>query len=508
MSTQLFSFQRPPFAAFPDPLAYYPAESAESARQTVLHVLRHETGIPLIFGESGTGKSLLLRVLKQQIEGDCHVVYMANARLRAPKALYQHLLFAVHQSYCGMQENELRLLFLDYLRQENVMPLVLLIDEAHSLTRSVLEELRVLLHYNEENSMRIRLVLAGTHQFEERLTHPHLDTFQQHVVARCYLENFRWNETSEEIVWQLHKAGCETPGSLFLPEARKAVHKLTEGLPRTVHQLCRRAIDCAVELGTDYVDESLVQKAWAKLQQLPGCESQVSHPAKPFVVETTVIETAVIEETVERQTVPLASVMRSNQSSLIEFGTLDDDEPENNVSKIDETKLDAKIESQSEPVLEAHDRIKLEMPVEPAINVAIAPIVEADTDINPIYRRPVFDSDLPMLGDSPLPLVEGFSLTESEEQNSSFVCEWDTLDEALSEKTVIVEQAAPSQGGESCQRLLDELSVMEHLLTQEITVINRMKQIEKGCISRRVRQVSPTQILAGFPEICCAGEKK
>ena len=457
MTNQYFSFQRPPFAAFPDPESYFPAETMEAARQTVLHVLRQESGIPLVFGEPGMGKSLLLRVLQQQLENDGQTVYVANPRLRSPKSLYQHLLFSVHQSYCGMQENELRLLFFEYLRQETNGSLVLLIDEAHSLTRSVLEELRVLLHQNENGGMHVRIVLAGNHKFEERLTHPHLDAFQQQVVARCYLEKFRWDETSEEILWQLHKVGCQNPGSLFLPEARKTVHKLTEGLPRIVHQLCRQAIDGAVEQNACCIDETLVQQAWARLQQLPGCES-VSYRAE-FSETPNVTRTSV-------QISMQQSVAQETQSPLIEFGALDDDESRStNV-------IPNEANQESEPELESV--------------------------INPVYRRPVFDeepaSDAFLAWEKP-------PVSETGEHESKLVRELETLGEALSDKDVVIEKSPQQQEGESCRKLLDELSVMEQLLTQEITVINRMKKLESDCLSRRVRQVSATQILASFPEM-------
>ena len=75
------------------------------------------------------------------------------------------------------------------------------------------------------------------------------------------------------------------------------------------------------------------------------------------------------------------------------------------------------------------------------------------------------------------------------------------LGEALSDKVVINKKQPQAQRGESCQKLLDELSVMEHLLTEEISVLNRMKKIESDCLSRRVRRMAPTDILASFPEM-------
>jgi len=430
-----FSFHRLPFSTTPDVSGYFPAESIETARRTVLHVLEHGTGIPLIFGESGMGKSLLLRVLEKFFENDFHVVYMANQRLRTPKSLYQHLLFSLHQSYCGMDENELRLLFLDHLFQRETYGMILLVDEAQSLGRSTLEELRVLLHYNHrDNPESLRLVLAGDHRFEERLTHPHLNAFQQQVVARCYLEKFRREETDKEVVWQLKQAGCQTPDLLFPAESRKTVHNLTEGLPRVVHQLCQQTLALAAERNLTRVNETVVQTAWDILQQLPGGKNNI----------------------------PTAGSPNDNQGTLIiEFGTLDDDEP-----------------------------------------VA----TPCDTSESRVVHHPgVKPFEESLLPETPLPKIAEEPETETEfAQTFSFPLpkfdppDWGGM---LSDKVVPDTKQPEVHRRESCQKLLDELSVMEQLLTEEISVINKMKKIESDCLSRRVRRVSPTEILASFPEM-------
>jgi len=462
MYDKQISFVRQPFSAIPDVAGYYPAESIETARKTAGRVLENASGIPLVFGETGTGKSLLLRVIERQFAENWHVVYLANQRLRSPKALYQHLLFAVHQSYCGLEENELRLLFLDHLRQDETCVIVLLIDEAHFICRSVFEELRVLMHYNGENNASIRLMLAGDHRFEEHLTHPHLAAFQQHVVARCYLENFRWAETEAEILWQLKQAGVDRPESVFVADARKAVHRLTEGLPRLVHQLCHQSLAVAITSKAEQIDESLVQAAWRRLQQLPEDSFIDSRQTNEMPVQHSAISTFVTKQ-------------ESDTGVIIEFGSLDD-ELVLETSPCENVVTD---EQQGVPCFQE---------------------VENPSHCRTIYQLPVFDDiDVDMDNNT-----DNDAIFAYETKSELPMCEPDdtpgfvTLSEALSEKNVKLPERIV---GESCQKLLDELSLMEHLLTQEINVINKMKKIESDCLARRVRCGSAAQILASFPEM-------
>lgn len=481
MHSNHFSFNRQPFMAFPDATGYYPTGTIETAKENILQILKNAAGIPLVFGEPGTGKSLLLRLIEKQINEDGHAVYLANQRLRSPKVLYQHILFAVHQSYCGMDENELRLLFLDHLRQNETCGLVLLIDEAQSVCRSVFEELRVLMHYNENVHANFRVVLAGDRRFEEHLTHPHLAAFQQQVVARCYLENFRWNETEEVIVRQLQQAGCDRAESLFSTDARKTVHQLTEGLPRLVHQLCHQAVTCAVASDARQIDETLVRTAWRILQQLPEEHVAVTDICRtlPFAKNGVTVDFS--HATTETAVSPAPE---NRTPSVIEFGTLEDD---------DES------ESAEMPAFE----VARENKTQTLIEQEVFPLSE-DTlreTCNPIYQLPVFEDDSE--------IVERFCIDETyreeiPEERDTFAFPQDnqpdfvTLGEALSDKNV---KQSEKIAGESCQKLLDELAMMEHLLSREIHIINKMKKIESDCLSRRVRCVSSAQILASFPEL-------
>ena len=468
------SFVRQPFSAIPDVTGYYPAESIEKARKTIERVLENASGIPLVFGETGTGKSLLLRLIERQYAENWHAVYLANQRLRSPKALYQHLLFAVHQSFCGLEENELRLLFLDYLRQDETCVIVLLIDEAHFICRSVFEELRVLMHYNDESCTNVRFVLAGDHRFEEHLTHPHLAAFQQHVVARCYLENFRWAETEAEIIWQLKQAGVDRPESVFVPDARKAVHRLSEGLPRLVHQLCHQSLAIAVASKAEQIDEPLVQAAWRRLQQLPEDDAVNSWQTN--------------ETPVQHFAMPVSVTTQDNGTeSIIEFGSLEDESTLAHDRTVYHRPVfdDADVEADNDATFACETQGELTEP-----NAE-----NADTEYVIPYCPFSRESDAVLCdGDTEVSSIGRNTLVIGNGNTPGFV----TLGEALSDKNVKLPERIV---GESCQKLLDELSLMEHLLTQEINVINKMKKIESDCLARRVRCGSAAQILASFPEM-------
>ena len=344
-----FGLSRRPFLAVPDVQSYFPSETIDSARTNVLRCLHRGEGISLVIGQSGIGKTLLLRLLGLPFHLDYAVVNISNHRLKTPKAFLQQVLFELQQPFCGSDENELRLLLWDHLRRSSLPGVILLVDEGQTLSLSVLEEIRQMLNCDNGLLSRFRIAIAGTLELEERLTHPKLKTFNQWIVSRSYLEPLTRSETSKYILWQTQNARkseadenetAELPSHgqslrytesadstreyrldpphrhseqfpLFDDHARTKIYELTGGIPRIINQLCDHTLVLACEAShAKTIDESLVRSAWASLQQIP--ESKLE--TKCFAAGTN-LPNAVSPNAV------------SLNENVIEFGTLDDDSP-------------------------------------------------------------------------------------------------------------------------------------------------------------------------------------
>ena len=224
----------------------------------------------MVVGPSGTGKTLLCQMLCEQFRGQHEVVQLASGRLSTRRALFQAILYWLGQAYRGMDEGELRLALVDYLGCEKRCPtgMLLVIDEAHTLSLRLLDEVRMLTNMVSNGRPRTRLVLAGSPLLEESLASPRLESFSQRLVARCYLEAFNRTETEQYISACLAKAGGQGR-SLFTPEACQAVFQATDGVPRLINQVCDHALLSAHTAGQQQVERATVEEAWADLQQLP-----------------------------------------------------------------------------------------------------------------------------------------------------------------------------------------------------------------------------------------------
>jgi type II secretory pathway predicted ATPase ExeA len=268
MYESFFQFSRRPFASAPQVEQFYPARSIDAARQTLARCIERAEGVGLLVGPSGTGKSLVCRLLAAEFRGQFAVVLLGSGRLSTRRSLLQAILFELGLPYRGMQEGELRLALLDRLANVQQCPggMLLLVDEAHTLPLRLLEEVRLITNVVLDGQPRVRLALAGSRSLEERLASPKLEAISQRIAARCYLEPLDRDETMAYVRAQLTAVGG---GEIFSEDALSAVYHATDGVPRLINQICDHALVLACAGGKRTISAAGVEESWADLQQLP-----------------------------------------------------------------------------------------------------------------------------------------------------------------------------------------------------------------------------------------------
>ncbi len=273
-----FQLQRRPFASVPSPEDYYPASSIEAARTSLVRLIDRQEGAGLVIGSIGIGKSLLCQLLDESFCHLCRVVNLPSGRLSSRKTLLQVILYELGLPYRDQDEGELRLSVIDHITNEDLCPngALLLVDEADNLSLGLLDELRSLMNLTSDGRPCLRLVLFGTSRLEEKLTHPRLESFNQRIAGRYYLEPFRQNETREYLQQQFKASGGD-PTKVFSNDAAKTIHQATGGIPRLINQLTDHALVLAAAGDYASVDAACVEEAWSDLQQLPTPTNRQSY---------------------------------------------------------------------------------------------------------------------------------------------------------------------------------------------------------------------------------------
>lgn len=304
MYEEIFRSKARPFRATPDANFYFAHNSIEAARQATLQAVARAAGPALILGGAGLGKSMLCRVLAQDLNTNYDIVNLVSARLSSREELLQGILFELQLPYKQLSEGELRLAILDHLQPESSKAsegIVILVDEAQYLSLDLLDELRLISNFTRDNQPRAQVVLFGNMLLEETFSNPEMESFNQRLAARCYLAPMTPGETRAYVEHQLTRASV--PVEHFMDQAAlDSIFVGSEGVPRVANQLLDHAMLLAASQGDGIITGRTIEEAWSDLQQLPVpwqskgyADSQEDPAATTQDVQTSEVETESIE---------------------------------------------------------------------------------------------------------------------------------------------------------------------------------------------------------------------
>jgi general secretion pathway protein A len=176
--------------------------------------LVQEGGFALISGESGTGKSVALRIIAERLASVRDVVVGALERPQSKNAdFYRELgdIFSVKLSpsnrWGGFKA--LREKWKAHVASSRIKP-VLLVDEAQEMAPDVLSELRILSSADFDATSLLTVVLAGDGRLLELLRHQDLVPLSTRIRTRLITESATRDELLELLKYVLAKAGNST----------------------------------------------------------------------------------------------------------------------------------------------------------------------------------------------------------------------------------------------------------------------------------------------------------
>jgi len=219
----------------------------------VEHLVR-EGGFALVTGESGTGKSITLRLLARHLSGLPEVLVGVLTRPQSAIAdCYRELgeifgiTLKVHYRWSSFKE--LRQKWEAHLAATLWRP-VLLIDEAQEMEPEVLSELRLLSSTHFDSRPILTVVLSGDGRLSELLRLPKLIPLGTRIRARLPLEYATPKQLSELLAHLLTQSGsprlmtpglvatlCEHAAGNCRILCNMAAELLAEGLRREAAQL-------------------------------------------------------------------------------------------------------------------------------------------------------------------------------------------------------------------------------------------------------------------------------
>jgi type II secretory pathway predicted ATPase ExeA len=223
-----------------------------------------------VFGDTGTGKSSLARLLHQKfLDSGFLSILLTNPSYPTPNSFLRTIAqeFSTpktDKSFKGMLD-----IFKTYLFTQAVeasKTVVLIIDEAQTLKPPLIELLRQLVNYETNDAKLLQLVLFAQEELRETLAKAKLRNFRSRIAMASTLEKLSLDELKAMIKfrWEVASGGGQHP---FTEEAIATIFQHSEGMPREANILADNALLLAFYSQQKQIGKEFVQQAAADRQQ-------------------------------------------------------------------------------------------------------------------------------------------------------------------------------------------------------------------------------------------------
>ncbi len=274
MYTRFYGLREKPFSLTPDPRFLFLSEAHREALAHLLYGIEEGQGFIAVTGEVGTGKTTLCRTLLRRLDPGMEVAFIFHPQLSGLE-----LLQAINSELGLPSQSSSRRDLLDSLhefllaKKREDRRVLLIVDEAQTLERDALEQLRLVSNLETETEKLIHIVLLGQPELDDVLARSEHRQLRQRITVRWGLGSLTPPETRAYVVHRLRVA-AGARREIFTPAGLREIHRLSGGVPRLINAICDRALLAGYAKDEQQIGPERVREAHRELRaEAPASES-------------------------------------------------------------------------------------------------------------------------------------------------------------------------------------------------------------------------------------------
>jgi type II secretory pathway predicted ATPase ExeA len=260
MMEQFFNFKQMPFERNIPTSHLYTTPKFDELLSRLEYAARNRK-FSAITGMVGVGKTTAVRKFVASLDKNCfRCIYIADSAL-TPRVFYWEVLTQLsseEKPCCYRSEGKRKMIgrFSQLADKSQIIPVVI-IDEAHLLSSSMLEETRFLLNNNMDSQNLMSLVIVGQNELKTKLSKEAFEPIAQRIDFRFTLVPFDRAQTQDYIHAHMSYAG-ETQ-DVFTPSAVDAVFNFSGGVARKINKLCSMSLLYAAQRTMRSIDGGIIE---------------------------------------------------------------------------------------------------------------------------------------------------------------------------------------------------------------------------------------------------------
>jgi general secretion pathway protein A len=242
---RFYGLRKDPFEISPDPCFFYPTPQHNEALASLYYGVQRRKGFSVLTGQAGTGKTLLLRFLAEVFtRAGIAVAYVFNPLL-SPVDFVDYILTDLRVPAASNTKSNMLFALNDYLsgRHGRGGSTVLIVDEAHLLSRELIEEIRLLTNLETQRQKLLQIILSGQPELDRIIDSPEMPQLKQRIALRCRIQRLKGAQVEAYVLRRLKLASCNSqPRTIFSKPAIAAIEQYSQGIPRLVNTICENAL--------------------------------------------------------------------------------------------------------------------------------------------------------------------------------------------------------------------------------------------------------------------------
>jgi general secretion pathway protein A len=241
-----------PFAEKP-PIKWLVKDPRVEQALARLKFFEQQGSLALILGQTGLGKSSLLRLFIHELPQNRYLPIYLHLTPVSANAFLRMIVTALGEKP-KMGKDRMLLQIIERIRQNEKCTLFI-IDEAHLIDSDTLTDLRLLISCLDEE-ISLKIVLCGQDHLKDILKRSSHADLVHRINLRVSIHPLTKEQTGAYIDNRMSLAGA--PVKTFDPDAKDLIHDYTGGVPRQINNVATACMINAAARNLKKINETLV----------------------------------------------------------------------------------------------------------------------------------------------------------------------------------------------------------------------------------------------------------
>jgi type II secretory pathway predicted ATPase ExeA len=269
MYLEHFGFTEEPFSPHSVPDVFFEGANRGATLDSLIYTLTHgegEEGIVEVTGPSGSGKTYICHLMMNRLPRHMQSVYIDNLNV-SKEDFACSLAEKLNLEPVGEPEGAgLSAACLEQLSTALVekctfgAQYVLLIDETHSASPEMLEEVRLFYDLLSPHGKLLQVVLLGEASLDRLLASPQLHSLKSRITHHLFLQPVTPSSLKDYLLQRLRVTGYHGP-NIFAPSALRLIASASSGVIERINILADKSLDAAFRDNTKSVMPEHVKSA-------------------------------------------------------------------------------------------------------------------------------------------------------------------------------------------------------------------------------------------------------